>query len=244
MWAVDLAAGTDDSSLGDNSLFSLFGITIHLTDDGLDHLDNVLEAVFAYLRFLQISGPIQSLFEEIQNIEANAFRFANERDPLDNVEDLVLCLKQYPPKYILTGDSLYFNYDPKGIQQIIDVLNTRKFNIMITSTRKYDENVKYDMVEPWLGTEYCERNMPEKWLRIWNEVKPFADFTLPEPNPFIAQDFTILCEKEGSLPKCPKKILDNDLCELWFRQDDKFLLPIACYNFYFMSPIVKSSTEK
>lgn len=227
-----------------NSIFSLFRFTIDLTEDGLDHLDDVLEAVFSYLRFLKISGPNQQLFEEIQNTKANSFRFASERSPGSNVLYSVSSIKQYPSKYMLTGDSLFFNYDPKEIQLVIDVLNSREFNLMITSTRKYDENIEYDMVEPCLGAEYCEQNMPEKWLRIRNEVKPFAEFTLPEPNPFIAQDFTILYEKERSLPKYPQKILDNDLCELWFRQDDKFLLPIACYNFYFMSPIVTSSTEK
>lgn len=244
LWAVDLAAGTDDSSVGSNSLFSLFSITISLTDDGLKHLDKVLEAVFSYLRFLQITGPNESLFEEIQNIEANSFRFANERDALDSVEDLVISLKRYPSKYILTGDSLYFDYDPKGIQRIIDELNTRKFNIMITSTRKYDDNVVYDLVEPWFGTEYSERAMPEKWIRMWSEVKPYAEFTLPEPNPFIAQDFRILWNNDKVLPKHPQKILENDLCELWYRQDNKFLLPTACYNFYFMAPMAIASVEK
>lgn len=244
LWAVDLAAGLDISGLGSNSLFSLFSITIHLTDDGMKHLDEVLEAVFSYLRFLQISGPNESLFKEIQSVEANAFRFADERDALDNVEELAISLKRYPSKYILTGDSLYFDYDPKGIQRIIDQLNTRKFNITITSTCKYDDNVNYNLAEPWFNTEYHERNMPEKWIRIWNEVKPYAEFTLPEPNPFIAQDFTILCNKDTILPKYPTKILENDLCELWFRQDNKFLLPTACYNFYFMSPLVTSTIEK
>lgn len=41
LWSMDLAAGIDDSGLGSNSLFSLFSISIHLTDDGFAHLSEV-----------------------------------------------------------------------------------------------------------------------------------------------------------------------------------------------------------
>lgn len=154
LWAVDLAAGTDSSGMGSTKLFSLFNICVHLTEDGFDHLDEVLQAIFSYLKLLQLTGPKESIFREIQTIEANAFRFANERDALDNVEDLVISLKQYPAKHILTGDCLFFEYDANAIQQIIDELNSRKFNIMITSTRRYNENITYEQTENWFGTMY------------------------------------------------------------------------------------------
>lgn len=153
-------------------------------------------------------------------------------------------LKLYPSKYILFGESFLFEYNPEAIQKIIDELNTRKFNIMITSTRRYNENVMYESTEPWFGTVYTEMDMPAKWISLWENVKPFTDFTLPEPNPFIPDDFTIFCNDGNIVPKYPIKILENDLCELWFRQDDKFLLPTACYNFHFMTPNAKSSIDK
>lgn len=244
LWAVDLGAGTESSGMGSTKLLSMFTISASLTDDGFDHLDDVLEAIFSYLKLLQLAGPKESIFREIQNIEENAFRFSHERDALNNVEDLVISLKQYPPKYILTGDNLFFEYDADAIKQVIDEINSRKFNIMITSTRRYNDSVTYESTEPWFHTKYTEMDMPEKWVTLWRNAKPFAEFTLPEPNPFIADDFAIL-HKEGSVvPKYPTKILDNDLCELWFRCDDKFLLPTAVYNFYFMTPHAVSSIEK
>lgn len=78
--------------------------------------------------------------------------------------------------------------------------------------------------------------MPEKWISLWKNATPLPEFALPEPNPFIADDFTILHQEGRTIPMHPTKILDNNLCELWFRQDEKFLLPTACYNFYFMTP--------
>lgn len=244
LWAIDLMAGTDNSGMGSNKLFSLFNICVHLTEDGFDHLDDVFAAIFSYLKLLQKEGPKESIFREIQSVEANSFRFSNERDALDNVEDLVISLKQYPSKYILSGDSLFFEYDAEAIRKIIDDINSRKFNIMITSTRRYNEQVSYELTESWFGTMYTEMDVPAKWIELWEKAAPSSEFALPEPNPFIADDFTILYTDGDAVPKYPSKILDNELCELWYRQDDKFLLPTACYNFYFMTPYAKSSIDK
>lgn len=244
LWAVELVCGIDASGFGSNTMFCLFTISIHLTDDGFPHIDEILDAVFSYLRLLKQVGPNEQLFREIASIEENTFRFANERDAIDNVEDLVINLKHYPSKHLLTGDSLYFDYDATAIQAAIDVLNTRTFNVMITSTHKYDDNVLYELKEKWFGTEYSERQMPEKWIALWNDAKPLDIFTLPAPNPFIADDFTIFYNKERPVPKYPTRILENDVCELWFRQDDKFLLPYAYCNFYFITPLVLSSVDK
>lgn len=235
-------AGTDGSS--SSQLFSLFSVNIRLTEDGFNHLDEVLEAIFSYLKLLQVTGPNEMIFRELQTIRANRFRFAQEVNAFDNVQNLVANVKEYPANYILTGPKLLFEYNSDSIRKLIDELNTKKFNIMITSMRSYNEQVTFESIEPWYGAEYTELDMPTKWIDLWENVKPIPEFALPEPNPFIADDFTIFYEPRNTLPKYPTKILDNDLCELWFRQDDKFLLPTAYFKFHFISPQVNASTKK
>lgn len=179
-------------------------------------------------------------------IEETSFRFHQDREPLDYVEDVVISVKQYPPEHILNGECLYFEYDPVAIQNVTDEINKPNFNIMITSTHLYDQNVTYDLKEKWFGTEYCERDVPDDWKNAWNVAKPYPEFVLPAVNPFIADDFTILfkqCEQEP-LPKLPVKLMDNEVCELWHRQDDRFGLPVARYYFYFMSPCAMGTAEK
>lgn len=200
--------------------------------------------IFSYIRYLQVVGPSERIFNELRDVENNGFRFSEESDPYENVEELVLNLKYYPPEHILNGDTLYFEYDPQGIRYMIDELNKPKFNIMITSTHLFEKNMKYDSKEEWIGTEYCERDFSTEWMELWNNVKPYPELHLPEANPFIADDFTISYKLGDVVPKIPVQLINTDCCELWHRQDDKFLLPIAHYYFYFMTPSVMWSAKK
>lgn len=180
----------------------------------------------------------------MKSIEETSFHFSQERDPIDNVQDLVVNLKQYPPEHILNGDSLYFEYNPEAIREIIDEINQPNFNIMITSTHLYDKEITYDLREKWFGTEYCHRNVPIEWKKAWTDVQPYPEFAIPEENPYIADDFSISYKPEAALSRIPNKLIDNEVCELWHRQDDKFLLPTAHYYFYFMSPHAMTTAEK
>lgn len=160
------------------------------------------------------------------------------------MEALVIGLKYYPPKDVLTGPSLFFEYDYDAIRSFIDQLTQSKTNIMITTKAPF-EGRDFDQIEPWFGTQYCSFDIPNDWSEKWKEPTIFDDFKLPESNVYIAKDLTILFDPETmTVPRYPEKILENEMCELWYRQDDKFLLPTACYYFYFMSPLPRDSIEK
>ena len=45
LWAIELVAGVDDSGLGSNTSFSLFTISVYLTDSGFSHLNEVSQSI-------------------------------------------------------------------------------------------------------------------------------------------------------------------------------------------------------
>lgn len=145
---------------------------------------------------------------------------------------------------MLTGSSLLFDYDYNLIRSFLDKLNQTKVNIMITTKEPF-EGHEFDEVEPWFGTQYCSFDIPADWSEKWKEPRISEDFKLPASNVYIPKDLTILYNPETmKVPKYPEKIMENEICELWYRQDDKFLLPTACYNFYFTSSHARGSIEK
>ena len=152
MWALEIHTGANYGA-EKNTMFTLFSVSINVTDLGFDYVDEILKAIFSYIRLLKHSGPNKTLFEELKLIEDNSFRFKKEKDAVDNVEEHVVNMRYYPAKDILTGSELYFEYNEEEIQQAIDWLNTDKFNVMMASKKPY-KNVVYDKTEPWFGTEY------------------------------------------------------------------------------------------
>lgn len=243
---MDLVAGVEDVGFDSNSLYTMFSLNVYLTQLGLDHVRDVLAAVFGYIRFLRTAGPQERLFREIQVIEENNFRFKTDQTPADNVEELAINLKYYPPKCLFTADSLYSVYDPEAIAQILDAMTDPAIplNILLTA-RQSLSGQKFDRVEPWFGTEYARVDFPAGWKELRTDAPILSAFGLPEPNPYITTDFGILYEKDVSqVTEYPAKVYESPIGELWYRQDDRFLLPIAYYYFYLTSPVFRGTKDK
>ncbi|XP_032582063.1 nardilysin [Drosophila sechellia] len=245
LWALQLIAGIDENGFDMNSMYALFNICIYLTDEGFKNLDEVLAATFAYVKLFSNCGSMKEVYEEQQRIEETGFRFNAQRPAFDNVQELVLNSKYFPPKDILTGKELYYEYNEEHLKELISHLNEMKFNLMVTSRKKYEGVSAFDKTEEWFGTEYATIPMPEKWRKLWEDSKPLPELFLPEPNKFVTEDFTLHWHSMGKpeVPESPKLLIKTDTCELWFRQDDKFDLPEAHMAFYFISPLQRQSAK-
>ena len=78
-WAHELSAGESRSC----SDFASFDVAIQLTDAGLEHVDEVVQVVFAYLNHLQKVGPQEWVHEETSTVAECSFRFLSKRNPMD-----------------------------------------------------------------------------------------------------------------------------------------------------------------
>ncbi|XP_053674496.1 nardilysin-like [Anopheles nili] len=234
--ALDVHTGAG-SGFEKNSLYTLFSISITMTDHGLENVEEILKAVYSFIRLLKREGPVEWIFKELQELEATSFRYRKEKEASDNVEELVVNMRYYPPEDIITGSELYFRYDPQEIWTVINNLNEPRFNLMISATKSY-RNVTYDQTETWFGTEFTKMAIPEEWQRLWEKAEPMQEIKLQEKNQYISTNFSILADEQTKLemPPYPVKILENEVCELWFRQDAKFKLPSTLMYFYIMSP--------
>lgn len=76
-------------------------------------IDQVIEAVYSYLNMLREVGPQRRIYDEIKMVEDTSFRFQDEEDAVDFVESLSEAMQFYPPEDYITGDDLYFEYNPE-----------------------------------------------------------------------------------------------------------------------------------
>ncbi|CAG5044107.1 unnamed protein product [Parnassius apollo] len=196
VWALGIYTGNSESGIDYTSMYSLFSTQVVLTKDGLDHIDDVLEAIFSYINMLKKIGPSEQIYNEIKTIEETSFRFEEESQPADYVESLAENMHFFPPEHYITGDRLYYKYDPKGISELLDCMRADTVNIMILSN-KHTTPIQYDAKEKWFGTEYKRQDIPQSWLQRWLNVEPYTNFHLPSKNIYLTTNFDIIAPEQA-----------------------------------------------
>ncbi|XP_063512158.1 nardilysin isoform X2 [Pongo pygmaeus] len=237
-WALALFGGNGETGFEQNSTYSVFSISITLTDEGYEHFYEVAYTVFQYLKMLQKLGPEKRIFEEIQKIEDNEFHYQEQTDPVEYVENMCENMQLYPLQDILTGDQLLFEYKPEVIGEALNQLVPQKANLVLLSGANEG---KCDLKEKWFGTQYSIEDIENSWAELWNsnfELNP--DLHLPAENKYIATDFTL---KAFDCPETeyPVKIVNTPQGCLWYKKDNKFKIPKAYIRFHLISPLIQRS---
>lgn len=101
-YATDLYA--DDASKS-CAAFSIFTIKMELTEVGLQHVDEIVSMVFAYMDLLKSKGPQEWIQTEAQTVSKMQFRFLSQRNPMDYTCSVAGVMNQqhFPPHLYLSG---------------------------------------------------------------------------------------------------------------------------------------------
>uniref|UniRef100_A0A3Q1FVR2 Nardilysin convertase n=1 Tax=Acanthochromis polyacanthus TaxID=80966 RepID=A0A3Q1FVR2_9TELE len=216
-WALALFGGNSETGFDQNTTYSIFSISITLTDQGY-----------------------QNFYQEIQKIEANEFHYQEQTDPIEFVENICENMQLFPKLDFLTGDQLMFEYDPQVISAALDLLTPDRANLLLLSP---ENEGRCPLREKWFGTSYSMEDVPDDWTQRWTgnlELNP--ELHLPAENKFIATDFTL---KPSDCPdsEFPVRILNSDRGCLWYKKDNKFKIPKAYIRFNLISPMIQKSPE-
>uniref|UniRef100_A0A8C3MLF8 Uncharacterized protein n=1 Tax=Geospiza parvula TaxID=87175 RepID=A0A8C3MLF8_GEOPR len=241
-WALALYGGNGETGFEQNSTYSIFSISVTLTDEGYKHFYEVAHVVFQYVKMLQRRGPDQRqvIWEEIQKIEANEFHYQEQTDPVDYVENLCENMQLFQKEDFLTGDQLLFEYKPEIIADALNQLSPQRANLVLLSAANEGQ---CHLKEKWFGTQYSMEDIDSYWSDLWDsdfELNP--DLHLPEENKYIATDFAL---KVSDCPETeyPVKTLSTQQGCLWYRKDDKFKIPKGYVRFHLISPLIQQSAE-
>ncbi|XP_050216582.1 nardilysin-like isoform X2 [Mercurialis annua] len=230
-WATSLSAGVGDEGMHRSSVAYIFGMSIHLTDSGLDKIHEIIAFVYQYLKLLRNIPPQEWIFKELQDIANMEFRFAEEQPQDDYAAELAENLLVYPAEHVIYGDYVYKIWDEKMINHLLGFFTPENMRIdVVSKSFTKSQDVQY---EPWFGSSYTEEHIPPHLMELWRNT-PEVDVSLhlPSKNEFIPCDFTIHADNEttanSSSPRC---IIDEPLMKLWYKLDNTFKHPRA--NTYF-----------
>ncbi|XP_075160301.1 insulin degrading metalloproteinase [Haematobia irritans] len=228
-WSNDLLASHHNILHG----FGFFEIHITLTQDGVDHVDDIIKIVFQYLQMLRQLGPQKWIFDECVKINEMRFRFKEKEKPEKLVTNVVSCMQVYPLDQVLTAPYLNDEWKPELIQKLLDELVPSKC-IVVVIGQSYEKQA--NMSEPYYQTKYTTMKIGETTMKQWENCELNDNLSLPLPNAFIPEKYD-LAPFDNDLSKHPIIIMDTPILRVWHKQDNFYLKPKACMSFDMSNPI-------
>jgi insulysin len=238
-WANDLSAGEARSCTD----WSSFSIHIDLTDDGLEHVDDVVEVVFAYISLLKKAGPQQWVHDETATVADMSFRFLSKRQPIDYATSVASSMQLFASEHILAGPYRIYDYGPSAIAECMEYLTPK--NMLLTVTARSFEGMT-DSKEKWYGTDYKLEDIPTGLLERWGAATvdsgPIGGrLEFPERNDMIASNFDL---KNVEFPKDECRLLqDTPTLRCWYKPDNVFDMPKANIMAILQTPLATESPD-
>ncbi|KAE9594482.1 putative insulysin [Lupinus albus] len=233
-WATSLSAGVGDEGIYRSTIASVFVMSIHLTDSGVEKIFDIIGFVYQFLKLLRQTSPQEWIFKELQNIGNMEFRFAEEQPQDDYAAELSENLQFYPSEHVIYGDYVFKTWDEQLIEQILGFLIPEKMRVDVVS--KLFLKSEDFQCEPWFGSRYVEEDIAQNLLELWrNPPEIDSSLHLPSKNEFIPSDFSIRaddsCTNDFTNATSPRCIIDEALIKFWYMLDSTFKVPRA--NTYF-----------
>ncbi|KAH8371843.1 hypothetical protein KR093_009062, partial [Drosophila rubida] len=228
-WCNDLMAGHQNTQNG----FGFFDIVVDLTQEGLEHVDDIVNIIFQYLRMLRQEGPKKWIFDECKKLNEMRFCFKEKEQPENLVTHTVSSMQIFPLEEVLIAPYLSNEWRPELISKLLEELVPSKCRITLVS-QSYEQSV--DQVEPYYKTKYGVERIPEDTLNCWECCDENENLKLSLPNSFIPSNFDI-AEVPSDAPKHPEIIMDTPILRVWHKQDNQFNKPKACMTFDMSNPI-------
>lgn len=230
-WADGLSAGTYHR-LANNSAFN---VSISLTNTGLNHIDEITEQLFAYVRLIEKQGIEKWVFDELKDLGKMHFEFRPGQQPSSLVQGLSMSMHDYPSKHILNGPYLWKDFNQASIKKVLAKLTPN--NMIRTLVSPY---VETNQIETWFAAPYAISNIDDAKLETWNQANLAEGLYIPKANPFIPQDLTVLDSSEETVPQ---SILETEELKAWHLLDTEFKGPQSSVYVSLRSPLSQNSPE-
>lgn len=211
-WANSLSAGLSSQT----SSFSIFDLHVDLTEDGLQHTDDIIRLIYQYLALLHAASDAKwnEIYQEVAAIAEMNFKFKSKENPSSYVSSLAGDMHVYDKHDVLSASYLYPEKDTALVKELLAMLRADKMRVHVVS-QSFKGKSKHQ--ETWYKTEYNVEDLPTKYVEELNSAlkKPQAteELQLPKPNNFIATDFNLKfdSDKYKQLPIAERRLAPPQL---------------------------------
>ncbi|EJC99116.1 uncharacterized protein FOMMEDRAFT_160677 [Fomitiporia mediterranea MF3/22] len=221
-----------NSTVGCNSSYrgcSVFNVYIKLTEDGFKNQREIILTCFKFINLLRKSTFPEWMQEEQKIIQELSFRYADKGFALPHALNIAKRLMRFetPRALLLQGPVLFWEWNEKFISDTLKELDIE--NCYVTVSAKNHDNIHGETwhKERWCGAEYVMKQFEPDFISEARKDNDIREFTLPNPNPFLPENFDVHRLHITEPKKRPALLERTPLMELWYKKDDQFWVPKA-----------------
>lgn len=231
-WVEGLSAGLGLSYRGG----AMFNVTVNLTKSGTEHTEQIIDAVFQAINAVGTAKGRSRLFYEQKALSEQQFRYQEKASPIRYVSSLASGMHYYSRQDILSGPYLMTEYDGSLQDHYLSFLIPE--NSVITLTAPTAET---DQTTHFYHVDYSVKPVSREQITRWKQAGTNPDIYLPDVNPFIADDLSII--QAPTTQDAPQLILDKPGLRLWYQTSDVFRSPKGSILFSVESPVASDIAE-
>ena len=213
-WAEGLSAGVGYQHRDGATL----NVSVQLTAEGLEQIEAIGTALFAYLDLLARDGIESWRYREVQRLNQLSFRYKEEVDPGAYARSLAYDLHQFPARDALRGHYLVEQFEPQLTRSYLGYL--RPDNVLVSVAGK---DLPTDATTDWYEVAYRITPLDPALVEAWRNPEPDPALALAPPNHFIAENLELV-SAEGASDR-PVRLKERAGFELWHQQDTTFGVP-------------------
>ncbi|KAF2841383.1 a-pheromone processing metallopeptidase Ste23 [Patellaria atrata CBS 101060] len=242
-WANGLSAGAYSHCPGS----AIFTVDVRLTEDGLNHYQEVAQTIFQYISILNERCPQEWVFDEMKGMSEVDFRFKQKSQAVRTTNRLASVMQRpYPRKWLLSGPAVLRKFDARAIRRGLGYLHPKNCRLTVVSQEFPGE---WDQREKWYGTEYKVEDMSQEFLEMLQEAAQSAqedrpsELHLPHRNEFIPTRLEVQKKSVSEPAKAPRLIRNDENVRTWHKRDDRFWVPKANVYIYMRTPLLNLSPK-
>lgn len=215
---VGLATGLSGGGYSASKDYSLFGIEVQLTPNGVENWQQVMQATFAYIDLLRKSDFPDYLFDERATVARLQELYSDKGEGAGRAVGLANNVREYSLEDAERADYLWEQASPELYFDILDALRADNMIAMLEM-----KGVPTDQKEKYFGIDYSYQSFAPELLASLEKPVELASLTLPAPNRFIPTQVDLLALR-------PVKVIDEPGLQLYYAQDTTFERPRVSYQ--------------
>ena len=202
----------------DGSNYKDFTIAFELTDSGLQQQENILKALYSAIARLKSQPLPGSLFAERQKLLQWSYTFQEPSTAQQLANHLSVSMQHYPVYDVIFGD--YRMEQPSDVlyQQILSYFRSDNMRLMLIAP-----GVETNKTARWYNTPYSITPLDQALLQQLDAQPVLDELTLPEDNPYLHGEVTLLPEALH-MPH-PEQLYQDDSLSVWYKADTEFNSP-------------------